>query len=186
MDHDKNRAAIFAALAQGLDLAQILKRFKLSDEELRQLFQEAADYYRDQDQGFWRLYCDGASRGNPGPAGAGAALYDPQGKVQAQRGWFLGEATNNVAEYQALLLGLKLAEKLGVTRIQVFADSQLLVHQLNGHYRVKAAHLLPLWREAKQRLQNFEAWAISHTRRELNLQADALANQAIDQKLQAR
>ena len=186
MDHDKNRAEIFAALAQGLDLAQILERFRLSAAELRQLFKEAADYYRDQDQGFWRIYCDGASRGNPGPAGAGAALYDPQGKVKAQRSWYLGEATNNVAEYQALILGLKLAQKFGATRIQVFADSQLLVHQLNGHYRVKAAHLMPLWREAKQRLQNFAAWAISHVPREQNLQADALANQAIDQKPQAR
>lgn len=186
MDGPSSRAAIFAALAQGLDLAQILERFHLSDDELRQLFKEAADYYRNQDQGCWRLYCDGASRGNPGPAGAGVVLYDPQGELKAQRGWYLGEATNNVAEYQALIRGLKFAQKLGVTRIQILADSQLLVHQLNGRYRVKAAHLLPLWREAKQKLQNFEACAISHVPREANSRADALANQAIDQKSQAR
>lgn len=182
MDGPISRAAVFAALAQGLDLPQILERFKLGQEELRHLFKEMAAYYQSQEQGFWSLYCDGASRGNPGPAGAGVALYNPQGELKAQKSWYLGETTNNVAEYQALLLGLKLAEKLRVTRIQVLIDSQLLVHQLNGYYRVKAAHLLPLWREAKQRLQNFEACAISHVPRQANARADALANEAIDQK----
>ena len=182
MDSPVSRAAIFAALAQGLDLAQVLEKFKLGSQELRQLFQEAADYYQGRELGFWTLYCDGASRGNPGPAGAGLALYNPQGELQAQKGWYLGETTNNVAEYQALVRGLELAQKLGVTRIQVFTDSQLLVHQMNGRYRVKTPHLLPLWREAKQRLQNFEACAISHVPREANSRADALANEAIDLK----
>ena len=80
VDHGKNRAEIFAALAQGLDLAQILERFRLSAAELRKLFKEAADYYRDQDQGFWRLYCDGASRGNPVPAEPGPPCTTPRGK----------------------------------------------------------------------------------------------------------
>jgi len=186
MDRPPSRAAVFAALAQGLDLAQVCERFRLKEEELRRLFQEAADHYRGQEQGFWRLYCDGASRGNPGPAGAGVALYNPQEDLKAARSWYLGETTNNVAEYQALILGLKLARQLGVTRIQVFSDSQLLVRQISGRYRVKAPHLLPLWRQAKQELQNFEACAISQVPREINSQADGLANQAIDKNSQSR
>jgi len=176
------RAAIFAALAQGLEISQVLARFRLTREELQQLFQEVADYYGRQDQGFWRLYCDGASRGNPGPAGAGCALYNPQGELAAQQGEYLGEATNNVAEYRALLLGLKLARDLGVTRVHVFADSQLLVRQLTGRYQVKSPHLLPLWQQAKKELQKFEACAISQVARAENREADALANRAIDHK----
>lgn len=178
----KSRAAIFAALAQGLDLSQVRDRFQLTPEELQELFQEVAHYYRGQEQGFWSLYCDGASLGNPGPAGAGIILFDPQGQVRLQLGEYLGRATNNVAEYQALLMGLAAARNLGVNRIRVFADSQLLVRQLTGHYRVKAPHLLPLWQRAKKELQKFEAHAISHVPREANSQADRFARQAIDLK----
>jgi ribonuclease HI len=185
-----DRAAIFAALAQGLEIPQVLARFRLSREELQRLFQEVADDLRRQgerqggrqEQGFWRLYCDGASRGNPGPAGAGAALYNPQGELAAHQGEYLGEATNNVAEYQALLLGLNLARDLGVTHLQVFADSQLMVRQLTGRYQVKSPHLLPLWQQAKKELQKFEACAISQVARAENREADALANRAIDRK----
>ena len=180
------RAAIFAALAQGMDLPQILERFGLSREELRQVFQEAAAYYQQQEQGVWRLHCDGASRGNPGPAGAGAVLCDPQGEVKARLARYLGETTNNVAEYQALLLGLELARQLKVSRLQVFADSELLVRQLTGRYRVKAPHLLPLWQKAVNELRKFDTWAISHVPREENLLADELANQGIDQKGRSR
>ncbi len=78
------------------------------------MFREAADLYRDRGEGVWLLRCDGASRGNPGPAGAGMVLFDPQGQLQAKKGRYLGETTNNVAEYQALLLGLEEAQRLGV------------------------------------------------------------------------
>jgi ribonuclease HI len=176
------RAAIFAALAQGLKISQVLARFGLTREQLQQLFQEVANHYRRQEEGFWRLYCDGASRGNPGPAGAGAALYTPQGELAAQQGEYLGEATNNVAEYRALLLGLKLARDLGLSRVHVFADSELLVRQLTGRYRVKSPHLFPLWQQAKKELQNFEACAISQVARAENRLADALANRAIDRE----
>jgi hypothetical protein len=101
------QAAIFAALAQGLDLAGVRQRFGLAPEELQELFRDAAELYRNRTAGFWRLYCDGASRGNPGPAAAGLVLFDPQGGQQVQKGRYLGETTNNVAEYQALLLGLE-------------------------------------------------------------------------------
>jgi ribonuclease HI len=179
------RSAIFAALAQGLEISQVLGRFQLSREELRSLFQEAANHYRAQETGYFTLYCDGAARGNPGPAGAAAVLKDPQGNLVAQASRYLGETTNNVAEYQALLLGLKLAQEHGARKIRVLADSQLLVEQLNGRYQVRSPHLLPLWQQARKELKNFEACAISHLDRRLNYQADLLARQAIDQRQQS-
>lgn len=181
-----SRTAIFAALAQGLDFHRVRKRFQLSREELQEIFQEVADYYQDLEEGRWTLYCDGASRGNPGPAGAGAVLIDPRGAVREQLSEYLGQTTNNVAEYQALIRGLAMARKLGVRSIQVWCDAELLVRQLNGRYRVKSPRLLPLWQEAARELQSFAASAISHVPRELNDQADRLANQAIDREARAR
>jgi len=186
LGENADRAAIFRALAEGLDLAQVRERFGLTKDELLVIFREVADYYGEREAGFWRLFCDGASRGNPGPAGAGAAIFNPLGEVAAQLARYLGETTNNVAEYQALLLGLREAVKLGVRKLQVFADSELLVRQLNGTYRVKAPHLLPLWRLAKNELQKFEAYTISHVPRAENSLADDLANQGIDQRPPAR
>jgi ribonuclease HI len=153
---------------------------------LQELFREAADLYRDRGDGFWLLRCDGASRGNPGPAGAGMVLFDPQGQLQARKGRYLGETTNNVAEYQALLLGLEEAQRLGVKKLRVLADSELMVKQLTGRYRVKSPHLIPLWRAALYALKKFEAWAVAHVPREENHLADEAANQAIDQKASAR
>jgi ribonuclease HI len=150
------------------------------------LFRDAADHQGDRQEGFWRLHCDGASRGNPGPAGAGMVLHDPQGRLQVRKGRYLGATTNNVAEYQALLLGLEEARKLSVKRLQVLADSELMVKQLTGRYPVKSPHLLPLWRQALQALEQFEAYAIMHVPREKNRLADEVANQAIDQKAAAR
>jgi len=180
------RTVIFRALAEGLDLAQVRERFGLTKDELLGIFQEVADYYGEREAGFWRLFCDGASRGNPGPAGAGAVLSNPRGEVAAQLARYLGETTNNVAEYQALILGLREAVRLGARKLQVFADSELLVRQLNGQYRVKSPHLLPLWRLAKIELQNFEAYTVSHVPRAENRLADELANQGIDQRPPAR
>jgi ribonuclease HI len=176
------RAAIFAALAQGADLPGVRERFDLTPEALQELFRETAGLYRDREEGSWRLHCDGASRGNPGPAAAGMVLFDPQGRLQAQKGCYLGETTNNVAEYQALILGLAEAQRLGVKKLQVLADSELMVKQLNGQYRVKSPHLIPLWREARHALEQFEAWAIAHVPRAQNHLADEAANQAIDQR----
>ena len=165
-----------------MEIDQVLEKFSLTRQELQDLFQKVADAYRRRETGYWRLYCDGASRGNPGPAGAGALLYDPGGQLKGQVSRYLGETTNNVAEYQALIFGLQLAREQGATRVQIFADSQLIVEQLRGSYRVKSPHLLPLWRQAKKELQNFEAHAISHVPRAENSLADDLANQGIDQK----
>jgi len=182
MAESTSRAAVFAALAQGQDLARVRERFHLTPEELQDLFKEAAEHYREVEQGTWSLYTDGASRGNPGPAGAGAVLVNPRGEVQVQLTEYLGKTTNNVAEYRALLLGLRAALDQGVHKLQIYSDSELLVRQINGSYRVKTPHLLPLWQEAKKELQKFKTHAISHVPREENSQADGLANQAIDQK----
>ncbi|MBM4274054.1 MAG: ribonuclease HI family protein [Deltaproteobacteria bacterium] len=177
-----NIAAIFQALADGDDLPRVLEKFHLSREQLNTIFQEVARYYRDLEQGQWTLYCDGASSGNPGPAGAGFILIDPDGEIRLERGDYLGEATNNVAEYRGLILGLKATLNLGVQKIQVYSDSELLVRQLNRIYRVKAPHLIPLYQEARKELQKFRSYAISHVPRDRNWEADRLARQAIDRK----
>ncbi len=175
------RSAIFQALAQGHGLEQVREEFGLARQELEGYFQEVADHYREQEEGVWKLYCDGASRGNPGQAGAGVVLLDASGAIRLKQGAYLGRTTNNVAEYQALLLGLQLARNLGVRNIQVLADSELLVRQLNGQYKVKAPHLLPLWQAARRALQQFSTATIAHVPRELNRLADRMANEAIDQ-----
>ena len=113
-------------------------------------------------------------------------LFDPQGRLQARKGRYLGETTNNVAEYQALLLGLEEAQRLGVKKLRVLADSELMVKQLTGRYRVKSPHLIPLWRAALYALKKFQAWAIAHVPREENHLADEAANLAIDQRPAAR
>jgi ribonuclease HI len=175
-----SRAEIFAALAREQDIPAVCRRFGLSREDLARLFEEAAALFEKADAGTWRLYVDGASRGNPGPAGAGAVLFDPGGHKKAQVSQYLGETTNNVAEYQALLHGLELALNLGVKNLQVLADSLLVVQQIKGAYQVKTPHLYPLFSQARQTLQKFDACAISHLDRSLNHEADRLARQAID------
>jgi ribonuclease HI len=130
-----------------------------------------------------RLYCDGAARGNPGPAGAGAVIVSPGGHIQARVGKFLGESTNNVAEYMGLILGLKRARAMGIKELDVVADSELMVKQLSGDYAVKAEHLKPLHDEAKQLLGSFDAATVRHVPREENQLADEMSNRAIDERL---
>jgi ribonuclease HI len=124
---------------------------------------------------------DGASRGNPGPAGVGVSIR-VDGEAEAREFYaYIGETTNNVAEYKALLLGLGEAEKLGAASVTVLADSELLVRQLNGQYKVKAEGLRPLFLEASRRLRGFPSVRVAHVRREENKDADRLANKAIDE-----
>ncbi|GAB4333918.1 MAG: hypothetical protein Kow0089_02870 [Desulfobulbaceae bacterium] len=127
------------------------------------------------------LYTDGASRGNPGQAGAGAVLLDQDGTEIGSLALYLGECTNNVAEYRALLAGLDLAAKSGCRRISVRLDSELVVRQLQGIYKVKNSGLQPLFEEVRKRLAGFEQWDVRHVRREENARADRLANQGIDE-----
>lgn len=181
-----DRAQVLAALAKTLDIAAVRRRFGLSREDLAQILRDAALHFEPGDLRMWSLYVDGASRGNPGPAGAGAVLYGPRGEKRAEDSRYLGETTNNVAEYQALLLGLELALKHEVKSLNIYADSQLMVRQLLGAYRVKKPHLIPLWQKARETLQNFVAYGISHLDRSLNYEADRLARQAIDQHRRKR
>lgn len=127
------------------------------------------------------LYSDGASRGNPGPAGAGFVLCDRDGNPIREGCRFLGEKTNNEAEYEALLAGLELAAAAGCRRLEVRADSQLVIRQLNGRYRVKNRRLIPLVLRVKQLAARFEQVTFTHVPREENQLADRLANRAIDE-----
>jgi len=127
------------------------------------------------------LYADGASRGNPGPAAIGAVLYPPHGgDPVAEVSEAIGEATNNQAEYRAVVAGLEAALRLGVTDLLVRLDSQLLVRQVLGDYRVRNPGLKPLHRRVVSLLARFRSAAIEHVPRERNTAADALANAALD------
>ncbi|MCK5113592.1 MAG: ribonuclease HI family protein [Phycisphaerae bacterium] len=126
---------------------------------------------------------DGGSRGNPGIAAAGVVIKSADdGTVLHLAGVYLGEATNNVAEYQGLIEGLRRAKKLAATEVVVFSDSQLLVRQMNGQYRVKNAGLKPLFEKANSLTADFEKFAISHVPREQNTEADEMANKAMNLK----
>lgn len=129
------------------------------------------------------LWTDGAARGNPGPAGAGAILKAPSGEVLATESLYLGHTTNNIAEYRALLLGLERALSCGIRRLEVRADSELLIKQLRGEYRVRNEGLKPLYESAKRLLARFQASKLAHVRREHNSEADRLANRGIDEHL---
>jgi ribonuclease HI len=130
-----------------------------------------------------QLYTDGASRGNPGEAGAGIAILDDQGKEIVATGKYLGKCTNNEAEYRALLYGLTKCAEFGSGRINVYLDSELIVKQIHGMYKVKHPGLKKLYDEAMQRVADFAAVQVAHVRREKNSRADELANQAIDKHL---
>ncbi|MBI3180922.1 MAG: ribonuclease HI family protein [Myxococcales bacterium] len=130
-----------------------------------------------------RVYSDGAARGNPGPAGAGAVLVEPSGQVVDRLGKYLGVQTNNYAEYMGLLLGLRRARELGVREVEVFADSELMIRQLGGRYQVKSPTLRPLYEEALRLLNDFSRVKLVHVPREMNTAADEMSNRAIDEKL---
>ena len=131
---------------------------------------------------------DGAARGNPGPASAGAALFradrpdarDPRATPDASISDYLGVQTNNVAEYTGVVRALELARDLGATEVHLLLDSKLIVEQLAGRWRVKDAKLIPLWAAARQTLHGFRRWTATHVPRAQNSIADALANEAID------
>lgn len=133
----------------------------------------------------FRIHTDGAARGNPGPAGAAAILYDPSGAIVAEASRYLGVATNNVAEYSALILGLERACELGAASVEVVTDSELMAKQWNGEYRVKNEVLKPLYQEAKECARRIGRVEVRHVRRGGNVEADAAANRAIDEEMGA-
>jgi len=131
------------------------------------------------------LFADGGARGNPGPAASGAVLVGPQGEILDEVGHYLGRATNNVAEWTALCIGLEAAVHRGIRTLAVRLDSELVVKQLLGEYRVKHADLKPLHRRALALLKNFEHVDVAHVPRAKNKLADRLVNQVLDAKARA-
>ena len=129
-----------------------------------------------------QIHIDGASRGNPGEAAFGVYVTTPEGAPVAELYGYLGRASNNVAEYQALIHALQYALSQGAARVSVFSDSELVVKQIGGSYRVKHPDMIPLHRQASGLLSRFAEATVRHVRREQNKDADRLANQALDEK----
>ena len=129
------------------------------------------------------IFTDGGARGNPGPAGIGAVLYDSDKKVIAEISKYIGETTNNQAEYQALISALKKAKDLGGQELDIFLDSELVVKQLNREYKVKNKELAPLFLEVYNLSLNFSKITFTHVYREKNKEADRLVNEALDKEI---
>ncbi len=129
------------------------------------------------------IYVDGASRGNPGHASYGYAILDSEGRVIHSGSGYIGVNTNNVAEYTALQEALRFALKQGIASVEVRADSELMVRQIKGEYKVRAPHLMPIYEECRSLLRKLQVQGIEHVPREQNRIADRLANEALDRKL---
>lgn len=128
------------------------------------------------------MFCDGGSRGNPGIAGGGAVVYDAQKQVLGKRGIFCGRATNNVAEYSSLVIGLELALEKGITDLKVFMDSKLAIEQMKGKWKVKNLGLKPIFEKAKALSMRFSSITFAHIPREKNQVADQIANEVMDKR----
>ncbi len=171
---------VLRRLARDLDVDGTLADFPgISREDLSVILTEAAGSGREAGKAA-TLFVDGGARGNPGPAGAGVMLEE--GEKVVRFGEYLGEATNNVAEYKALLLGLQAAIDMGVRELEIRSDSELMVRQLNGQYKVKSPVLMDLYFSAIKLLSGFRKSSLKHVPREENKEADRLANMAIDTK----
>jgi ribonuclease HI len=129
----------------------------------------------------YRANIDGGSRGNPGPASYGVVVRDPRGAVVAKLKKYIGRSTNNVAEYYGLIAALDYAQQHGIRALRVESDSELLVRQMRGQYKVKSPELRPLYERARKMAQTFDSFKIDHVYREQNAEADALANEALDE-----
>jgi ribonuclease HI len=172
-------------LSETLDLDKTIEKLNITREAARSILtgiieatpraEPAPDAGEPHD-----IYVDGASRGNPGSAGAGAIIKAKDGRVLKRLKKYLGVVTNNAAEYGALVMALKAAESLGLKKIRLYADSELVVKQINGVYRVRSEELLPLYTEARSLIDGFNRFEIKHVPREKNSEADRLANEAID------
>ena len=129
----------------------------------------------------YRASIDGASRGNPGPSAYGVVVRDPRGEIIARLKKYIGRMTNNVAEYYGLIAAMDYAQSHGIRSLRIESDSELLVKQMRGQYKVKSEDLRPLFERAKKMSQGFESFRIEHVYREQNREADALANEALDE-----
>lgn len=187
-----DKAELLRYILEHEPLEKTRAHFGLAAEELREIFEGKKKPQRElplqtaAEPGKLlraRVYTDGASRGNPGMAGAGAAILDAEtGKVVELLKRYLGKQTNNVAEYQAAILGLTRARELGVREVELVADSQLLIRQLGGQYQVKHPGIRPLYDEAVALLKTFAKVKLIHVPREMNKLADEMSNRAIDER----
>jgi ribonuclease HI len=161
---------------------------RMALEEAARLLQQMATLprARQADTRSLILHIDGAARGNPGPAGIGVILWDEAGAIREEHQAYIGKATNNMAEYEALLFGLRKARELGYTAVKVFSDSELLVRQIRGEYRVKNPRLREFHDQVQHLVRSFETFEVNHVGREMNTRADLLANRAIDAVLSER
>jgi len=201
VNHDPR--AVLEALAASLDAGEVLSRFPgLAREQLRGMVRDAAGRLPRSSArtavassaaavavpvaatGDWppevTVHIDGGSRGNPGEAGAGVYFQDRAGVPLQSIARYIGRATNNTAEYQALLIALARAREVGVKHLRVFSDSELLVNQVNGRYRTTVPHLQQFLQEAIRLMREIGRVDVAHVRREFNKEADALANEAMD------
>ena len=191
---DQVRYQILTCLAKTLLFDDVYERFPDIDEEaLRRILAEASLFYKDTGEpeasplllaDSVKVFTDGASRGNPGEAGAGVAVYDPAESAEPVRriSRYLGTMTNNAAEYHAVLIALEELLVAGVRSIVLHTDSQLVARQLNGIYKVKDEGLKKIYLKVKDKLRDFEKMTILHIPREKNKEADRLANKAIDER----
>ena len=194
-DSPASEESVLRHLAQTLSVTKTLKRFpSLTAKDLQQIFLHSAGRAGENQKDLVTtpsqkefpelfIHADGASRGNPGEAGAGAVISDSRGRTLKELKCFLGITSNNVAEYQALILALEKALELGARSITVFLDSELVVRQIRGEYRVREPHLKTLHQKAQESLNHFSQYSILSIPREENRRADQLANEAIDQKV---
>jgi ribonuclease HI len=188
---------VLAYLAQTLSIPKTLKRFpSLTLKNLQEILDRCALRAGKERMdlpapsappraGEVVIYTDGASRGNPGEAGVGAVIADERGKTLKEIKQYLGMATNNVAEYRAVILALEKAFALGAAGVMINLDSELVARQITGEYRVRDAQLKSLHQQVLDLLKNFSKHRIRHIPREQNRRADQLANEAIDQKIRS-
>ena len=185
------KAEILQYLAESLSFAKTLEEFPdLTNGKIKKLlleasklFSPAVNYKPQATTEHITFYIDGASRGNPGKASIGVVMMNSHGQIIDELKRYIGETTNNMAEYQALIEALAEGKRVGSTKVQVFSDSELMVRQLNGVYKVRDAKLLDLYKEAKLLISGFEDFKIDHITRDKNSRADALANEALDNHL---
>jgi len=147
----------------------------------KNLFGETAPEPKPAATAAYRANIDGGSRGNPGPAAYGVVIRDARGQIAAKLKKYIGRSTNNVAEYYGLIAAMDYAQTHGILALRVESDSELLVKQMRGLYKVKSADLQPLYERARKMSQGFESFRIEHVYREQNREADALANEALDE-----
>ncbi len=183
------REKFLEELSETLDVHKTIQKLNITEKEAREMIRDLIPRKAPEAgplplaaAGRCDIFVDGASRGNPGQAGAGVVMRDHEGNVIKKLKRYLGVTTNNVAEYQALVTALEAAHGLKIRKVRVFADSELMVKQITGVYRVKSPELKPLYEKARGLLETFMEFGITHVYREENSVADGLANEAIDER----